>query len=57
MVNPTLTTLGAKRKSHHRSLEHRSYKVMEVVDPGVSWTHLEYEIKGVGRLSVWGDVA
>jgi hypothetical protein len=57
MVSPALTTLGARRKSHHRIPERRSYEVTKAVDPGVTWTHLDHEIEGLGRLSVQSDVA
>jgi hypothetical protein len=50
MVTPMLTTPGERRKSHRGSLERRSYEVTEAIDPGFTWTHLDYEIEGLGRL-------
>jgi hypothetical protein len=55
MVNPT---------DHSRSKEEvipqipRMLKLRsnEAVDPRVTWTHLDREIEGLGRLPVLGDV-
>jgi hypothetical protein len=30
---------------------------MEAIDIGVTWTHLDLDIEGIERLSVWSDVA
>jgi len=57
MVISMLTTLGARRDSHHEFPDRRSYKVTKAIDPGVTWTHIEHEIEGIERKSVSGDLA
>jgi hypothetical protein len=57
MVSLVLTTSRVRRKLHHQFPEFQSYEETKVVDPGVTWTHFDHEIEGIGKISVRSDVA
>jgi hypothetical protein len=49
---------SVEQSDHHaKTSEGRSYEVMEVVDQGVTWTPLDHEIEGHGKLPVRSEVA
>jgi hypothetical protein len=52
MVSPDVDHSGSKEEVTPRIPECRSYEVTEAVDPGVTWTHHDRKIEGLGRRSV-----
>jgi hypothetical protein len=58
MVSPILTTLGEKRKLHGGTPERQIYEVTKAVDFNIYVdTPQPWDLRDVGRLSVWSDMA